>query len=309
MGVLTTCTVRFLKKSPVRTAATALGIVLATALILAVITSAASLYRYLVDVEMAKSGSFNGMAIGATAQEVEQVDTAMGVTRCAAVEIEGYALLNEGGQVPYVAIEGLVPGVGTDRDFAELVSLNIVEGGLPTSPDEILLPRTLRQSKVIDAGVGDRVTLEVGTRVRLETGDPLVGDSLVWADEKGLELGEKLVDAEPRTFVICGFYADNNPLFYRDGYGSTVAGFPALTVPPLWRTPPPTHPTSCGPRSRTRAPSRTFWAPCSAPAMPRCATTITSTASRRSPGKWAAIGRCLTLQPSCWCSSWAARCC
>lgn len=33
-----------------------------------------------------------------------------------------------------------------------------------------------------------------------------------------------------RRFTVCGYYADNNPLFYQDGYSSTVAGFPALTM-------------------------------------------------------------------------------
>lgn len=232
MGVLTTYTLRSLKKSPVRTAATALGVVLATALILAVITSAVSLYHYLVDVEEAKSGSYNGTVIGATAEEVARVEGAVGVTRCAAVELEGYALAGEGSQVPYVAIEGLVPGVGTDRNFAELVSLNLVEGAFPASPDEILLPHTLKLSGTVDAAVGDEVTFEVGTRVDAQTGAPLVGDSLLWGDYERFELGEELVDTAPRRFTVCGYYADNNPLFYQDGYGSTVAGFPALTMAP-----------------------------------------------------------------------------
>ena len=230
MGVLTTYTLRSLKKSPVRTAATALGVVLATALILAVITSAVSLYHYLVDVEEAKSGSYNGTVIGATAEEVARVEGAVGVTRCAAVELEGYALGGEGSQVPYVAIEGLVPGVGTDRDFAELVSLNLVEGAFPASPDEILLPHTLKLSGTIDVAVGDEVTFEVGTRVDAQTGAPLVGDSLLWGDYERFELGEELVETAPRRFTVCGYYADNNPLFYQDGYSSTVAGFPALTM-------------------------------------------------------------------------------
>lgn len=65
--------------------------------------------------------------------------------------------------------------MGTDQDFAELVSLNLVEGAFPASPDEILLPHTLKLSGTIDAAVGDEVTFEVGTRVDAQTGCPPCG--------------------------------------------------------------------------------------------------------------------------------------
>lgn len=229
MGVLGTCTVRTLKKNPVRTAVTVVGIALATALILAVITSALSLYAYLVNVEMGRLGSFNGTADGITASQVDELAVAPGVTGVAAVEIEGYAVVNESNALtPYVVVEGLVPGA--TADLGDLVALELVEGRMPQGPDEILLPATLVRSGVIDVGVGDLVGFDVGTRTDAAGNVLLTSDSAYGAED--WSVAERLVDVAERTFTVCGLYGDSNPLFWTNEYGSSAAALPAFTVAP-----------------------------------------------------------------------------
>ena len=230
MGVLTTCTVRALKGNPVRTAVTVAGIALATALILAVVTSALSLYRYVVAAEVAFSGSYNASVLGATADEVAGLDGAPGVTRYAAVEREGYALVNEANELtPYVCVEGIVPGTDA-QTLADLVALRLEEGSYPASSDEILLPASLVRSGVLDVAVGDELVLEVGHRVSSATDACLdAADGVAWGPDG--RTAETLEGVETRTFTVCGLYADNDALFSGTmGAGASVAGLPAFTV-------------------------------------------------------------------------------
>lgn len=227
MGVLGTYTARTLKKNPVRTAVTVVGIVLATALILAVITSALSLYTYLVNAEMSRNGSYNGMVDGITAQQLQDVQKATGVTGVAALELDGYALVNEVNSLtPYVAIEGLVPGA--TADLADLAALVVEKGRMPQDATEILLPATLVRSGVLDADLGDTVTFDVGTRVDAD-GVQLFASTPTMTSESG-ELLEHLANMTSRSFTVCGLYADSNPLFWTSEYGGDVAGLPAITV-------------------------------------------------------------------------------
>lgn len=230
MGVLGTCTVRTLKKNPVRTAVTVVGIALATALILAVITSALSLYSYLVNVEMARSGSYNGTVDGITASELRDVEKEPGITGAAAVQLEGYAVVNEANALtPYVVVEGLVPGA--TADFGKLVALNLVDGRLPENADEVLLPITLVRSGILDVGIGDTVTFDVGARVGSD-GHALLPSAETQRTENW-ELTERLVDMAPRSFTVCGLYGDSNPLFWLSDFGGNAAALPVLTVAPV----------------------------------------------------------------------------
>ena len=113
MGVLGTYTARTLARNPVRTAATVAGIALACALVLSVVTSALSLYRYVVDVEVERNGAYNAVVLGADADDLATASAMPGVARVAAVEREGFALVNPSNLItPYVAVEGVVRGEG-----------------------------------------------------------------------------------------------------------------------------------------------------------------------------------------------------
>lgn len=222
---------RALRKNPVRTAVTVVGIVLSCALVLAVATSALSLYRYVVQMEMQINGAYNATALDVDAQGVERLADAQGVTGLAVLEHEGYALVNEeNASTPYLCIEGLVEGFCDPDDLSYFVSLHLVEGRMPLGPDEIVLPVSFWRAGLVDARVGDTVAFDVGIREDVRTGETLSASDFVATDERGF-YGEELVDLETRTFTVCGLYADSTPLSSMPGsFGSPVAGLPAFTV-------------------------------------------------------------------------------
>lgn len=231
MGVLGACTLRTLGSNRVRTAVTVAGVALATALILAVLTSALSLYNYVVAAEGSINGTYNVAAFDTDAASVEAASSSAVVSQIASLQVEGYALVNPANTAtPYVCVCGLAPEEGAAQTLVELLSLRISDGRMPVSPDEILLPRALAATGILDVAVGDEVTLDVG--VRTDGSGNVLGQhasTLATDGTKGLE--EKIVDAQPRTFTVCGFYENANPLSYVLGnIGSYAAGYPAITV-------------------------------------------------------------------------------
>ncbi len=225
---------RSLAKNPVRTAVTVVGVVLATALILAVSTSALSLYNFLAGAEVAKSGSFNAAVMGATAEEARGLDGAAGVTGAASAQVEGYSKLDQSSYLtPYLCVMGIDGAEGAAEKFADLVSLRVTEGSLPSSDSEILLPQTLVDAGVLDAAVGDEIALEVGQRHALpasglDTSEVLDQRTLTLVDEQG-DLVETLEDLQTRTFTVCGLYAGNEALYNTLTGTVDPAGIPALT--------------------------------------------------------------------------------
>lgn len=231
MDVLGTYTLRTLKLNRMRTAVTVVGVALATALILAVLTSALSLYGYVVAAEGSINGTYNAAAFDTDAAAVERASSSELVTEIASLQIEGYALVNPANTAtPYVCVAGLSPEEGAADALVDLLSLRLAEGRMPASPDEVALPQTLVTTGVLDVAVGDEVTFDVGMRVDGE-GNRLGQHTTTLSEEGSDRLAEHIEGAEPRTFTVCGLYENSNPLSYVLGmFGSYVAGYPAITV-------------------------------------------------------------------------------
>ena len=231
MDVLGTYTLRTLKLNRMRTAVTVVGVALATALILAVLTSALSLYGYVVAAEGSINGTYNAAAFDTDAAAVERASSSELVTEVASLQIEGYALVNPANTAtPYVCVAGLSPEEGAADALVDLLSLRLAEGRMPASPDEVALPQTLVTTGVLDVAVGDEVTFDVGMRVDGE-GNRLGQHTTTLSEEGSDRLAEHIEGAEPRTFTVCGLYENSNPLSYVLGmFGSYVAGYPAITV-------------------------------------------------------------------------------
>ncbi|MBS5450340.1 MAG: ABC transporter permease [Coriobacteriia bacterium] len=230
-SVLLAFTWRSLAKNRVRTVVTIVGIALACALFLAVGVSAQSVYLYVGDVARATSGAYNAAASGVSRDAVARAAQTPGVTRVAWLSDEGYARIDTSTTLtPYLHVSGMSPDVGDVSALEYLTALHLTSGRMPQDVGEIVLPQALVDSGVIEARLGDELTLQVGVRRASD------GALLGWADQarqadRGASLDETLVDTVDRTFTVVGFYADNAALTYAAGIpGSFEAGYPALTV-------------------------------------------------------------------------------
>jgi putative ABC transport system permease protein len=182
MRVLTACTLRELRANPVRTAVTVLGIALACALVLAVLTSALSLYGYIVGCERLQNGSENAWGSGLSASTAAGLDGAEGLAQVVVAREEGTAELAKAGEgdgaaaektaasssdvlLADVELHAVAPDVsagvadaasGMDA-FAQITQTGVVEGRLPQAANELALPAT--GAAAAGLALGDAVEL------------------------------------------------------------------------------------------------------------------------------------------------------
>ena len=233
MNAMTNFTLKSLRANKVRTLVTVAGVALAAALLTAVLTTYASLNDYLYRSEEALAGTWMARveAEGASAAtEVDAVAEKPGVTGVAALTDEGFAELTAAQQEkqgPYVPIRAFAGDVGN------LCSILPSEGRLPERPGEIMLFATWQTYGGL--AVGDEVTFNVGQRVavaapdadaetaEMEAGWGFAGEATaphtikdgtplnssmgyLQAAAGGASFNEELVDEEPRTYTVVGFY-------------------------------------------------------------------------------------------------------
>lgn len=251
MNAMTNFTLKSLRANKVRTLVTVAGVALAAALLTAVLTTYASLNDYLYRSEEALAGTWMARVEAegdSAATEVDAVAEDPGVTGVAALTDVGFAELTavqQERQGLYVPIRSFAGDIGN------LCAIQPSEGRLPERAGEIMLFATWQTYGGLH--VGDEVTFNVGQRVAvaapdadaetaemeagwgfageetaphtIEDGTPLNSSmGYLQATPDGAPFNEELVNVEPRTYTVVGFYN-------RSGYAlSSSVGMAGLTV-------------------------------------------------------------------------------
>ena len=99
MNILTSYTLRCLRKNRVRTVVTLVGIVLSVALFTAVAEGAASGRQYLIDVAEASVGPYHAMYDELSDAELAELKAQEGVDRLSTLDSVGWALAGDPDQV------------------------------------------------------------------------------------------------------------------------------------------------------------------------------------------------------------------
>lgn len=194
MSILSNYTLRCLKKNRVRTLVTIVGIVLSVALFTAVAEGAWSGLRYLQNVAVAENGSYHGFYTGMSDQEAAELAAQPQVTKTAAIDHVGWALVNpEQRYYPYLLIDSLGDGV------TDLISVRITEGRLPENEGELILSDRTEASTGIHYQLGQVLTLSVGKRLDAEGGE--LGANQPYQGE-----AETLTEAREMVYTVVGFY-------------------------------------------------------------------------------------------------------
>ncbi|MBR2262730.1 MAG: ABC transporter permease, partial [Firmicutes bacterium] len=164
MNIIRKLTLANLKKNRNRTIVTILGILLSTALILAVIGMAQSGQVSLATWQKQYSGDFHALYTEVPTDAVSYVTENAHVRSSSVFYTYGYAALdgslNE--YMPYVFVLG-----GNETAFRKL-SLHLTEGRFPENENEIVIPETIYTSAGKDLKIGDTLTLAIGRRVDSE---------------------------------------------------------------------------------------------------------------------------------------------
>lgn len=213
MNIFNKVTIKSMKKNPVRTLVTIIGIIISTAMFTAVTTLVISLYSFIYRTQVYDSGSWhigfeyksNDYAAWEKNEKVEAMTTA---------RVMGYAECGSSNEdKPYIYL------LSVEDDFYELMPVHITYGRKPENSGEIMLPNHLSYNGNKNYNLGDIVTLNLGKRY-------VVDD-----DEKEYELSqgnpftqdEELVADAEKQYTVVGFY--ERPEF--EDY--TAPGYTAIT--------------------------------------------------------------------------------
>lgn len=160
MNIFNKVTLQSMKKSRRRTIVTVIGVALSAAMITAVSTFAVSLQNYMVNGAIQKYGDWHVEFLDVPPSFVREQAADSRVADTAAFEEIGYAVL-EGGKnpdKPYLFLAGFSP------DTYASLPVNLISGRLPENSGEILIPAHVAANGGVGYQVGDRLTLQVGSR-------------------------------------------------------------------------------------------------------------------------------------------------
>lgn len=160
MKLVKKLTFRNLKLNKKRSVVTIVGIILSTALLVALCTLTGSLYSSLVESQKASSGNYHYLFEGFDEERIAELERNKSIETLFSLKQCGYANLEDSKNEykPYGEV------IATNEDGFENLSFNLIEGRLPKNGNEIVISRHLRTNGRIVLSVGESVTLSVGSR-------------------------------------------------------------------------------------------------------------------------------------------------
>lgn len=237
MNIFHKITLENLRKNRTRTLVTIIGIILSTAMFVAVTACVSSLQRFMLEYTVYTDGSWHGAAQHMTREETEGFLSLPEIDSHVTLRSLGFAPM-EGSQNEYKPYLFLC---GVDDTVTDLLPIHILEGRMPENDRELLLPDHLATNGLVKYELGDTLTLEVGKRVdssgyELDNHTPLIVSDTADAPEasgttedassNGVTPAEHITAAATRTYQVVGFY--ERPVF--EDY--SAPGYTALTYAP-----------------------------------------------------------------------------
>lgn len=228
MNIFTKITLSTMKKNPVRTLVTIIGIVISTAMFTAVTTFAISLYGFIYRTGVYNEGSYHLIKYDVSREEIASWQQDERIEEVALGTGIGYAMAGSSNTYkPYVYIES------GNEEFFKLLPVHLTAGRLPENDSELLVPEHLYNNGGVSYHLGDTVTFSLGNRYWLD-GDGEADKDTVLLQKNGYVTEEDGTPAEilitefEKTYTVVGF--SERPEF--ESY--SAPGYTLLTYAPDW---------------------------------------------------------------------------
>ena len=174
MTILNKLTIKNLKLNKKRTIVTIIGIILSVALITAVAGVYVSGISSLIDFETKEKGNFHYAYYDVPTSDLNLFKNNRKIESINLTKHMGYAKI-ENSQNEYKPYAHILAFTNTSL---ENLSIKLVEGRLPENENEILIPTHLKTNGRVFLRVGEKITLNIGTRIRdgeeLNQSNPLI---------------------------------------------------------------------------------------------------------------------------------------
>ena len=178
MYLLNKLTIKNLKLNKKRTIVTIIGIILSIALLTAVSSFYKSGLDALINYEKVITGNYHVKFSNVEKNDLDKINLHEGVEFASVTHEVGYAKVpsvNE--DKPYVYI------LGYTKDSFNQLGVKLEKGRLPENDSEVLVPNHLYTNGRVNYQIGDKITLDVGSRYL---------DSEDLTQDNPLDEGEKL---------------------------------------------------------------------------------------------------------------------
>ncbi|HCT90828.1 MAG TPA: ABC transporter permease [Lachnospiraceae bacterium] len=202
MNVFNKITLEQLKKNKVRTAVTIIGVMLSAAMICAVTTIVSSFQNYMQENIVYVVGDWHGVSYGTDRADCEEIRGSEEVSRSACDQQLGFARIDSKNEYkPYMYVIGAAEG------FEDVMPVHMVEGRLPESSGELILPQHLGENGGVAYAIGDTLTLDLGSRM-MDGAELSQRDPCFDYDDDGRDSfnEEELKIRESRTYTVVGIY-------------------------------------------------------------------------------------------------------
>ncbi len=196
MKLLNNMTIKNLKLNKKRTLVTIIGIVLSVALMTAVASLFMSFRETLISYEINLKGNYHYEFANVPASDLKYFEKNRMVEDNSIVKNIGYAKLDniKNKYKPYLYIKAY-----NDTALKNL-AVNLTEGRVPQNSNEIVIPTHLETNGRVKYNVGDKITLNVGTREN----DGTSLDQYNPYDPEDTDTNEELVNVSTREYTIVG---------------------------------------------------------------------------------------------------------
>lgn len=197
MKVLNELSVKDLKLNKKRSIVIIIGIILSTALICGVAGLVTSFQKTFVETAKNSQGNYHTIFYDVPKDELKYIEENRGVKDYYLSEGIGYSYLPNvtvttstgAEEKPYVNI------IAMDNKFLNNMSIELQNGRLPESDDEIVVSARINQKFKTNYKVGDNITLNVGE----------LKDDASDVDEKNSQSSEnEIINTTPKTYKIVG---------------------------------------------------------------------------------------------------------
>ena len=191
MNIISRLTQKHLWSNKRRTWVTIIGVMLCTAMICAVYTLVSSFRHFLIECEIYDNGSYHASFSALPYSQVSKLEANAEINATGLVRNRGAAqnLNIQNPDKPYLQVNEC------DAAALSILPVHLVEGRLPQTPNEILLPQHLQESGGVSLSVGQTITLDLGER-------SLNGAAL--SLNKQYQEGETLVHTQKKTYTVVG---------------------------------------------------------------------------------------------------------
>lgn len=201
MNVMNKLTIRHLKKNKRRTLVTIIGTIISVAMITAVATLAVSFLDLLQRQTIADQGEWHVQYHDINEAQAEEIKEDEETKEFILAGDRGYAYFEESGNdyKPYVFVKSF------NQNGFENIPVNLKEGRLPESPEEIVLSEEIVSGGRAEYELGDEMSLEIGERVFLNEEaqeEPITQQySLQVVDD---QLMEEIQEPQEETYTVVG---------------------------------------------------------------------------------------------------------